>query len=69
MYFDLYWFNGGEYFTEYSSGIVQPYFSILKSKPPFLFVYYFFIYLLIYLFIYYCYYLIITIIYHYFYFY
>ena len=61
MYFDLYWFNGGEYFTEYSSGVVYPYFSILKSKPSFLFVYYLFI-SSTYLLIYYCYYLIITII-------
>ena len=51
MYFDLYWFNGGEYFTEYSSVVVYPYFSILKSKPSFLFVYYLF-YLSIYLSIY-----------------
>ena len=65
IYFDLYLFNGREYFAEYSSGVVYPYFSILKSKLSFLFVYYIFIlstYLLFYLFIYYCYYLIITII-------
>ena len=71
IYFDLYLLDWGEYFTEYSSGVVYTYFSILKSKPFFLFVYYLFIlsiYLLIYLFIYCCYYLIIIIIiiYHYF---
>ena len=54
-----------EYSTEYSCGLVYPYFSIFKSKPLFSFAHYLFvlsIYLLIYLFIYYCYYLIITII-------
>ena len=68
IYFDLYLLDWEEYFTEYSSGVVYPYFSIMKSKPSFLFVCYLFIlsiYLLIYLFIYCCYYLII-IIYHYF---
>ena len=43
MYSDLYWFNKGEYFTEFSSSIVYPYFSSLKSVPSFLFVYYLFI--------------------------
>ena len=54
--FGLYGFYGGEYFAEYSSGVVYPYFSIPKSKPSFLFVYYYLFilsnYLLIYLFIY-----------------
>ena len=47
MYFDLYWFNGEEYFTEYSSGIVYPYISILKSKLSFFvcLLFIFFIYL------------------------
>ena len=51
MYFDLYWFNGEEYFTEYSSGALYPYFSSLKSKPSFFvcLLFIFFIYLSIYL--------------------
>ena len=55
IYFDLHWFNGGEYFTEYSSGVV----SLLFNSEICLSTIYLF-YLSIY-------YLIITIIYHYFY--
>ena len=40
--FDLNWFYGEEYFTEYSGGVIYAYFS--KSKPFSLFVYYLFIY-------------------------
>ena len=50
---DLYWFNGGEYFTEYPSGVVYPYFHFWKVSSLFgclLFIY--FIYLFTYLFIY-----------------